>query len=378
MGVLGQSRDQGAASVAPPALGPVDRTGFFANVGAGFRQAVAGPHSTRVGDAIAEKKLYDQVITALAQEGEQGEDTLTITAQPTKVKRSFRNPYVSQPWENLLNPSYNPITSLYGGGDAGEKQQIWEAVARVRARKPDFLKGFADEGALSAYALQQRQKQIAAAGAVTERAGTLGTVGAFVGGAGGSVASLDPENVVGGGFGSAAGKTFARTVIRRATEGAAVNAAAAVVGLPGQAADANHLGQEMTPGDMAHQVGEAALIGGALGGAPHLVPKVAGTAKAAVALLQGRLPRTCRQASETRLSRLQSGRERSRTATSFTSTSVSTIHMVRWIRPPPTRRQRHTLSLATSTTARPHPFIPKRWRIMRTGCRRWPTVSGLL
>jgi hypothetical protein len=289
MGVLGQSRDQGAASVAPPALGPVDRTGFFANVGAGFRQAVAGPHSTRVGDAIAEKKLYDQVITALAQEGEQGEDTLTITAQPTKVKRSFRNPYVSQPWENLLNPSYNPITSLYGGGDAGEKKQIWEAVARVRARKPDFLKGFADEGALSAYALQQRQKQIAAAGAVTERAGTLGTVGAFVGGAGGSVASLDPENVVGGGFGTAAGKTFARTVIRRATEGAAVNAAAAVVGLPGQAADANHLGQEMTPGDMAHQVGEAALIGGALGGAPHLVPKVAGKVTEAVGAVAGKV-----------------------------------------------------------------------------------------
>jgi hypothetical protein len=56
---------------------------------------VAGPHSTRVGEAIYEKRYYDQIIKALQAEGEQGEDTLTITTTPTKVKRPFRNPYVS-------------------------------------------------------------------------------------------------------------------------------------------------------------------------------------------------------------------------------------------------------------------------------------------
>jgi hypothetical protein len=114
MGVLGQSRDEGAAAVVPTASGPANQTGFFENVGAGFRQAVAGPHSTRVGEAIYQQRYYDQIIKALQTEGEQGEDALTITATPTKVKRSFRNPYVSQPWQNLTNPTYNPIQSLYG------------------------------------------------------------------------------------------------------------------------------------------------------------------------------------------------------------------------------------------------------------------------
>jgi hypothetical protein len=106
MGVLGQSRDQGAAAVAPPMQGPVDPTGFFSNIGAGFRQSVAGTHSTRVGQAISEKNIYDQVITALQAEGEQGEDTNGLTGE--KVRRPFRNPYVSEPWENLLNPILQP------------------------------------------------------------------------------------------------------------------------------------------------------------------------------------------------------------------------------------------------------------------------------
>jgi hypothetical protein len=276
MGVLGQSRDQGAASVVPTAQLPVDKTGFFENIGAGFRQAVAGPHSTRVGDAIYQKDLYDQIVRDLAAEGEQGQDSFEdLRGQRQVAKRAFRNPYVSEPWENLLNPNYNPLTSLYAGGDRAEISQIWGAVQRVRQRKPDFLKQFPDEGSLTAFALKQRQKQVTSAQAVTSRAGTAGQVGGFIGGMGGSVASLDPENVVGGGFGTAAGRTFARTLVRRAVEGAGANAAAAVVGIPGQVADAQRLGQEMTAEDMEHQVAEAASIGAAFGGAHVVIPKVA-------------------------------------------------------------------------------------------------------
>lgn len=278
MGVLGQTRDQGAASVTPTASAVADKTGFFENVGAGFRQAVAGVHSTQVGQAIYEKRAYDEIIKALAAEGEQGEDTLTITATPTKVKRPFRNPYVSGPWENLLNPSHNFITDLYGGGDRAEAQQIWGALQRVRQRKPDFLKGYSDEAALHALTEKRRQQDQAAAQVITSRAGTMGTVGQFVGGMGGSVASLDPENAVGAGFGTAAGKTVARTVIKRSMEGAAVNAAASAVALPGQIADAQRLGQEFTSEDALHQIGEGAAIGAVFGGAHVIIPKVAGAA----------------------------------------------------------------------------------------------------
>jgi hypothetical protein len=287
MGVLGQSRDQGAAAVAPPMQGPVDPTGFFSNIGAGFRQSVAGTHSTRVGQAISEKNIYDQVITALQAEGEQGEDTNGLTGE--KVRRPFRNPYVSEPWENLLNPSYNPIAGLYGGGDQAEKSQLFAAVERVRQRKPDFLKAFPNQGALEAYAIAQRQKKTAAAQSVTARANTSGQIGSFLGGMAGSIASLDPENAVGAGFGTAAGKTFARTLIRRSVEGAGVNAAASLVGTPGQVADAQRLGQEMTPTDVEHQVLQSAAIGAAFGGAHVLIPETGKAVRKGVSTVAGKL-----------------------------------------------------------------------------------------
>jgi hypothetical protein len=287
MGVLGQSKDQGAAAVVPTMPGPVDKTGFFANVGAGFRQAVAGPHSTRVGQAIYEKKLYDDVIGALAAEGQQGVDEFEdIRGQRERVVRPFRNPYVSGPAANLLNPNHNPLADLYMGGDEAEKDQIWAAIQRVRAtRKPDFLKQFPDRASLETFADRSRQQQLAAAQDITERASGTGSVGGFVGGAAGSVASGDPENLVGGGFGTAVGKTVARTIIKRAVEGAGANAAAAIIGIPGQEADANHLGQELTAGDEFKQVAESAAIGAAFGGAHVIVPHAtvkAGQAASAV------------------------------------------------------------------------------------------------
>jgi hypothetical protein len=56
---------------------------------------------------------------------------------------------------------------------------------------------------------------------VTSRATTLGKVGSFIGGMAGSIASGDPENFVGGWSGAPAGKSIARQVVKRATEGAA-------------------------------------------------------------------------------------------------------------------------------------------------------------
>jgi hypothetical protein len=277
MGVLNQTRDAGAAAVLPNAQGPIDHTGFFSNIGAGFKSAVAGPHSTRVGDAIYQKKYYDQIIQALQAEGEQGEDTLDMINN-AKVKRAFRNPFVSSPWENLTNSAHNPLADLYGGGDRAEMQQIWTGIMRVRQRKPDFLKQFPDPGSIDALSTKERQKQIEAANAVTSRASTAGSIGGFIGGMGGSVASMDPENAVGGGFGTAAGKTIARTVVKRAVEGSVANAAAAIIGASGQMADAERLGEHMTAGDAVHQVLESAAIGGVFGtahaSAPHVVEGV--------------------------------------------------------------------------------------------------------
>jgi len=277
MGVIpsGPNPDEGTGATLPVMQGPTDRTGFFENIGAGFRQAVAGPHSTRVGQAIYEQKNYDQIIKALSAEGEQGEDHLDILQNSPAIKRPFRNPYVSGPLQNLLNPNHNPIADLFGGGDPAETQQIWAAVKRVRQRKPDFLKEFPDEAALHDFSVKARQRDEAAAQAVTSRAGTAGTVGGFIGGMAGSVSSMDPENVVGG-LGGAAGKTIARTVIKRAIEGAGANSAAALISAPARAADANHLGQETTPGDVVHQVEQGAAIGALFGGAHVLVPHVVG------------------------------------------------------------------------------------------------------
>lgn len=315
MSVLGQSKDTGANAVLPQAQGPT--TGFFQNIRAGFQGAVAGPHSTRVGQAIYEKRYYDDIVKALAAEGEQGDDYVQspvlrsspfynpvpgerVNAQGVvfvPVKRSFRNPYVSSP---SLTKEINPITNLYTGGDQDEVAQIWAAVERVRKRKPDFLKQFPNAGAITALGDTQRKKDQAASQAVTSRAGGLGTVGGFVGGMAGSVTSMDPENFVAGGFGTAAGKSVARTVIKRAVEGAVANAAAATVAAPGQVADAEHMGEKMTTGDVVHQIAETAAVGAVIGGAhasaPHIARGVADVAGKAAGVVAENLPAPVRDA----------------------------------------------------------------------------------
>jgi hypothetical protein len=289
--VLGAiSRQDRGTGVLPNLQAPPESTGFFQNIHAGFTQAVAGPHSTQNARAIYESRNYDHIIQALNAEGEKATDYIDSPVDSTSpfyrhvdgeqvlpdgrvkipVKRGFTNPFSEGP---SLTRDVNPIANLYLGGDSTEIKNIWDAVQRVRARKPGFLKDMPDANALGAIALKQRQADEATAGDVTSRATTLGKVGSFIGGIGGSISSLDPENLVGG-FSGAAGKSFARQVVSHAISGAVANAAAGAVAIPGQAADAERLGQPMTTGDMVRSVGENAVAGALLGTVHATVPAI--------------------------------------------------------------------------------------------------------
>jgi hypothetical protein len=306
MSVLGamSRKDKGAAPVLPNVETPPETTGFFQNVGAGFEQAKAGPHSTQNARAIYESRYYDQIVQALAAEGEKATDYVESPVLPTSpfyrpvpgeqirggkvyvpVQRGFANPFSEGP---SLTRDVNPIGNLYLGGDAREMGGIWDAVKRVRQRKPDFLKAFPDASAIDALAMRQRQGDLAHAQGVTSRATTAGQLGAFIGGAAGSVLSGDPENFVGG-FAGAPGKSVARTVVKRAVEGAAANAAAGIVGIPGQSTDAERMGQSMTAGDMAESVGQNALVGAVFGTAHVAIPKAVGAGAKAAGAVAGKV-----------------------------------------------------------------------------------------
>jgi hypothetical protein len=283
-------KDKGTAPVLPNLPAPPETTGFFQNVGAGFKQAVAGPHSTQNARAIYESRHYDEIVAALNAEGEKATDYVpspVLKSSPfyrpvpgeqdlpdgrvlIPVERPFANPFTAGP---SLTRDVNPIQGFYLGGDAAEMNRIWQAVQKIRARKPDFLKQYPDPSAVDNAALQQRQADEASAGQVTSRATTLGRVGSFIGGMAGSVASGDPENFVGG-WSGAAGKTIARTVVKRAAEGAVANTAAGIVAVPGQEADTERMGQPaMTTGEMAKSVAENAAAGAVFGAAHVVVPE---------------------------------------------------------------------------------------------------------
>lgn len=296
MGVINWNEAEGAGEVKARAEGPVDRTGFFDNIGAGYKEALAGPGSTRNRQNAAEAKHYDSIIAALQAEGEQGEDLIRVRPggfgyRGPKVetnqfgvgfaykKRPFRNPYTDAP---SLSQGDNPIARFYLDGDAGEKDAIWTAIERVRQRKPDFLKDIPTEGALRALADKERQRRLAEARTVTSRASGLGQVGAFVGNVAGSIAAGDPENFAGVGVGAAAGKITARTIIKRGVQEGAINAVAGVVGLPGQDLDrTEHLAEE---GLTAKQAGRSLLeqfaIGAVFGAGAAAAPAVGSKAKA--------------------------------------------------------------------------------------------------
>jgi hypothetical protein len=296
--------DKGAPPLLPNLADPPDSTGFFSNLSAGFTQAKAGPHSTQNAKAIYESRYYDQIIQALNAQGESATEMVPVPVlatspfyhpQPgdqvlpnghvlTPVKRPFANPFSESP---SLTRDVNPVANFYLGGDGNEISQIWGAVQKVRLSKPDFLKEFKDQQAIEALAKQQRQSDLITSDAVTSRATTLGKIGGFIGGMAGSLASLDPENAVGG-FASpverAAGTSVARQIVRSSAHGATANAAAGLVAIPAQEVDAESLGQApMTAGEMATHVGQNALAGAILGSAHVAIPATVKAAPEAIA-----------------------------------------------------------------------------------------------
>lgn len=303
MGVLDGQMDEGIGVGLSNVAGPVDHTGFFSNVGAGYRETLAGGHSTHNAQNAREAKYYDQMISALTAEGEMGSDKLDVRpggigyrgpknlpvnaygVGQVDIPRNFRNPYTDAP---SLSQNDNPLNRFYLGGDTAESSAIWDAVKRVRARKPGFLKDLPDPASLSAKAIADRQRDLIAAQAVTDRASTAGKVGGFIGNLAGAFASGDPENFIGGGSG-AAGKTIARTIIKRGIEEGAANAVAGAVALPGQVADTHRLGQEMSPGDMAKSVVEQGALGFLMGGAHAAVPHVGAKVGEAVGAVAGKV-----------------------------------------------------------------------------------------
>lgn len=299
-------KDKGTILVLPNVQAPPETTGFFQNVGAGFKQVVAGPHSTQNAKAIYESRHYDEIVAALNAEGARATDMVpspVLKSSPfyrpvpgeqdlpdgrvlIPVQRPFANPFSGGP---SLTRNVNSIQGFYLGGDSAEINRIWQAVGQIRAKKPDFLKQYADPIAVDKAALQQRQADQEAAGQVTSRATTLGRVGSFIGGMAGSIASGDPENFVGG-WSGAAGKTFARTVVKRAAEGATANAAAGIVALPGQEADTERMGQApMSTGEMVQSVAENAAVGAMFGTVHTVAPKIAEGAGKAVAAVGGKV-----------------------------------------------------------------------------------------
>ncbi len=273
---------------------PADHTGFFANVKAGYNAARAGPGSTNSRQNAFETKYYDQAIKALTAEGEMGADKIDVRpggwgyTGPKNIPvnqfgigqvdapRPFRNPYSGT---SITDPNFNPIRDFTAGGNQTEAQAIFDAIKRVQARKPGFLKGLDSPDAIAARALADRNQLSAQSDAVTSKAGTLGTIGGFVGGLAGGIASGDPENFVGIGLETAAAKTVARTVVKRALQEGAINAVAGGLALPTISTDAHHLGTDMTPGDMAKSVLEQGALGGVFGGAHVAVPHILSGAK---------------------------------------------------------------------------------------------------
>jgi hypothetical protein len=271
MGVLDSfGAESGTADFLPKAEQPIPTTGFFTNMKAGFKGAFAGPSETNLHQNLYEKPYYDQIVAALNARGERTVDPLKGGGQSSA--REFRNPIsASVPLVAMDDPI---------GWGAREGESIWQAVARARQADPNFLKDLDSTDAIRAKAQADRQRDSREAQSVNDRATTLGSVGFFLGGIAG--APFEPSSYAGGGVGglfeSAAGKTVGRQILKAAAIEGSVNAAAATLASPLQAADARHnLKSEMTAGDITRSAGEQFAFGAILGGghvaAPHLIAK---------------------------------------------------------------------------------------------------------
>lgn len=271
MGVLDSTLDAGASDVGQMAHQPQETTGFFENVVAGFRAARAGPASTNAHQSAFEAKYYDQIIKALNARGHTTRDQMqraigegTFQSRP----RPFLNPYTGN---FTYKHGGNPVVQAFINADPTEMEAIWRAVAEERKRDPGFMKDLPDPTAVSARAVAWRQRVLEETGSIYERAGTLGTIGSFLGGFG--AAPFEPESYVGGPV-TGAGKTVGRTILKRAAEGAAGNVAGGVVALPGIHVESERLGQERTLGDDVKDVAVQAAFGAAFGAGVEVAPKV--------------------------------------------------------------------------------------------------------
>jgi hypothetical protein len=311
-GPLDQGLDEGTGDVFTPAPAPEKKTGFIENLSAGYRAALAGPGSTRSRQGAYEAEIYDQVIAALTAEGEMGEDRIPVRpggigyrgpkdlpvnefgVGMLPVRRKFRNPYTGKA---SASQGDNPIQRLYLGGDRAEAEAIWKAIERVRQRNPGFLKHLPDETTLARMAMDRRKRIVGETGEVMARAGAAGTVGGFIGQVAGAIASGDPENFVGAGIATSAGKTVARTIIKRATTEAVLNTAAGGIALPAQMAEAEQMGQKVDAGRaLAEQAAIGAVFGTVIAGAPAVGGKAVEGAKAAGEALVPLLPEGARNA----------------------------------------------------------------------------------
>lgn len=152
-----------------------------------------------------------------------------------------------------------------GEGGAGEREReealIWGEIARRRATDPNAFPDVpATVDAFHAQLLEAAKVKRARANATIARnQSTLGTVVRF---AGGAVESMDdPLQVATLAIGGA-GKTIAQRIL---VEGAA-NAAVEAVQQPSLAIRRAELGDPMTVGDAAENVGAAAIVGGVFQG----------------------------------------------------------------------------------------------------------------
>jgi hypothetical protein len=193
MGVLGQSRDQGRLRLLPMLSGPGRQDRLLLECRGGLSSGRSGPHSTRVGEAIYEKRTYDQIIKALQAEGEQGEDTLTITHHADEgqapVPQSLCLAAVGEPAE----PDLQSIHGLYGGGDRPRSADLGRGKAGAAAQA-GLPQAFPNEGALVGYTGPARQQKqvIAALRRSLPAQRHAGKRRRFIGGMGGSVAFARP------------------------------------------------------------------------------------------------------------------------------------------------------------------------------------------
>jgi hypothetical protein len=173
----------------------------------------------------------------------------------------------------------NPIGSTWLASRDLQERLIVDQIRQRRAQDPNFLKGVPDTvDGLHTYFLEQEKAKRAGAAATVSR--SQGLSGALAQLSGGAVESFhDPLNLatlpIGGG-----GKTLVQIAAREAlTQGVLELAQQPIV-----AGNRQELGEHLTLGEAATNVGIAAAGGGVLGGALH----AAGTGGKALAGAAGR------------------------------------------------------------------------------------------